>query len=228
MESDHLAAGDRLPPERELATQLGVSRNSLRPALAALEALGVIEIRHGSGAVLRQSTIAEVAERLSATLADHSRDLPAVLEARVGLERFAAALAAERGNSEDIERLEEAARTMRADVERGESGVTADAVFHRALAAASHNEVLITLLDSIAGPVARIREESLAQPGRAPRSIAGHQRIIEAVRSGDAAAAVQAVDAHLTEVGDTLLVRGRESPGHPAGREPDTKRHIMR
>src|SRR6476646_3754955 len=70
MESDHLAAGDRLPPERELATQLGVSRNSLRPALAALEALGVIEIRHGSGAFLRQSTIAEVAERLSATLAD--------------------------------------------------------------------------------------------------------------------------------------------------------------
>jgi GntR family transcriptional regulator, transcriptional repressor for pyruvate dehydrogenase complex len=205
-----LRPGDKLPGERELAVELGVSRNSLRPALAALEALGVLEIRHGSGTFLRSSTVADVAESLAVILLEQNRHLPASLEARMSLERFAAGLAAGRHDDDDIERMEAALAEMQAEIAAGGTGAASDERFHVALVAASHNPVLSELLDSLREPIARIRDESLSQPGRPLRSLEAHWRIVEAVRRSDPRAALAAVDAHLREVGDTVLLRAAE------------------
>jgi GntR family transcriptional repressor for pyruvate dehydrogenase complex len=202
-----LGPGDRLPGERDLAAELGISRNSLRPALAVLEALGVIEIRHGAGAFLRTTTVTEVAENLAVVLVEQNRHLPAALEARMSLERFAAGLAAGRHDAADLGQIETALAEMEAQVRAGETGAAADEAFHAALVAASHNPVLSELLAHLREAIARIREESLSQRGRPRRSLEAHRRIVDAVRSRDPRAAVAAVDAHLSEVGDTLLLR---------------------
>jgi GntR family transcriptional repressor for pyruvate dehydrogenase complex len=208
IERANLHPGDRLPSERDLALQLGISRNSLRPALAALEALGVIEIRHGSGLFLSTPDPQEIAESLAVVLVEQNVRLPEVMEARMALERFAVGLAAGRRTEEELERATEALESMRAELAAGNIGVEADREFHETIWAAAHNTVLGDLLSRLGDDVGRIREESLSQPGRPERSLAAHERILEAISNKDPRAAVAAMDAHLAEVADTPLVRG--------------------
>jgi GntR family transcriptional regulator, transcriptional repressor for pyruvate dehydrogenase complex len=207
VESEDLAPGDRLPAERELSVRLGVSRNSLRPALAALEALGVIEIRHGSGAFLKRTTLTEVASSFAEVLLEQNAQLPAAMEARMAVERFAVGLAAGRRTDEDLNNLQAALDAMAAEIARGEDGTDGDRAFHRAVAEAAHNPVLVKLMRNLERDIARIRAESLAQRGRPKRSLSAHRRIFAAIRDADPRTAVAEMDAHLAEVADTPLVR---------------------
>jgi GntR family transcriptional repressor for pyruvate dehydrogenase complex len=202
-----LVPGDQLPAERELAAQLGVSRTSLRQALTALEAVGMVEIRHGAGAYLVSTEPEQMVVSLAVTIADQNRRLPEAMEARMALERFIAGLAASRRTAADLGRARAALARMEEEISAGNLGTRGDADFHRALWEAAHNGVLIRLLESLSKPIGRIREESLSQDGRPQRSLAAHWRILEAVEQGDPAAAVAAMDAHLWEVADTLLLK---------------------
>jgi GntR family transcriptional repressor for pyruvate dehydrogenase complex len=118
--------------------------------------------------------------------------------------------AAGRRTESDLQRIADALDAMAAEIAAGEPGAEGDRAFHRAVAEAAHNPVLLGLLDSIEHDIARIREESLAQRGRPARSLAAHRRVLAAIRRGDPRAAVAEMDAHLAEVADTLLVRGTE------------------
>lgn len=212
--SGALVPGDQLPAERELATQLGVSRTSLRQALTALEALGMVEIRHGSGAYLVASEPEQVATSLAVTLAEQNRRLPDAMEARMALERFVAGLAASRRTRADLDRARRALVRMEEEIAVGGLGTGGDADFHEALWIAAHNGVLTQMLEQLDEHMARIREESLSQEQRPQRSLAAHWLILEAVEQGDPAAAVAAMDAHLWEVADTVLLKHvRDSPG---------------
>jgi GntR family transcriptional repressor for pyruvate dehydrogenase complex len=206
-EEGAIAPGDQLPAERELAEQLGVSRTSLRQALTALEALGMIEIRHGAGAYLVAAEPEQVVHSLAVTFAEQNRRLPDAMEARMALERFIAGLAASRRTGADLKRAREALEGMEREIEAGELGTGGDAEFHRAIWFAAHNEVLRQLLEGLQEQLARIREESLSQTGRPRRSLVAHWRILEAIEAGDAGGAVAAMDAHLWEVADTLLLK---------------------
>jgi GntR family transcriptional regulator, transcriptional repressor for pyruvate dehydrogenase complex len=213
-----LVPGDQLPAERELAAQLGVSRTSLRQALTALEAVGMVEIRHGAGAYLVATEPDQVVTSLAVTLAEQNRRLPEAMEARMALERFIAGLAASRRTEADLESARRALARMEQEIEAGGLGTGGDADFHEALWAAAHNGVLSRLLESLNKPMARIREESLSQDQRPQRSLAAHWRILEALEQGDPAAAVAAMDAHLWEVADTVLLKHvRESRGVAGG-----------
>jgi GntR family transcriptional regulator, transcriptional repressor for pyruvate dehydrogenase complex len=207
VESGAIVPGDQLPPERELAEQLGVSRTSLRQALTALEALGTIEIRHGAGAYLLSTEPERVAQSLAITLAEQNKRLPEAMEARMALERFIAGLAASRRTAADLKRARRALARMEQELAEGGLGTEGDAEFHETLWSASHNRLLQQLVASLQDPIARIREESLSQADRPQRSLAAHWRILEAVERRDAAAAVAAMDAHLWEVADTLLLK---------------------
>jgi GntR family transcriptional regulator, transcriptional repressor for pyruvate dehydrogenase complex len=224
VESGDIVPGDQLPSERELAVQLGVSRTSLRQALTALQAVGMIEIRHGAGAYLIATEPEQTVQSLAVALAEQNRRLPEAMEARMALERFIAGLAASRRTAADIKRARRALEDMQREIEDGKLGTEADADFHQALCRAAHNNVMQQLMETLKEPMARIREESLSQPQRPHRSLAAHWRILEAVEAGDASAAVAAMDAHLWEVADTLLlkqVRGSddEPKEGPAGDE---------
>lgn len=127
-----LRAGDRLPPERDLAARLGVSRASVKQAITVLEVQGLVEARHGGGTYLmRDSLDAEPVERM----VERRRRLPDVLEAREALETKLAELAAERRTDEDLAALHAALDRMVADIEEGGHGVEGDRLFHAAVTA---------------------------------------------------------------------------------------------
>jgi GntR family transcriptional regulator, transcriptional repressor for pyruvate dehydrogenase complex len=197
-----LHGGDRLPGERELARRLGVSRSSVREANAALQAQGVLEVRHGGGTFLRAF---DATSPSYAALLDRRRRLPQVLEARRILEVPIAACAAERRTPDDVQAIDTALELMRQEVEEREIGVHGDFAFHRAITTAAHNPVLAHLMRSLADAIAETRSESLSQPGRPPRSLADHERIADAVRIGDAAAAREAMESHLDHVAHLRL-----------------------
>src|SRR5919107_5500723 len=121
-----LRAGDRLPPERELAARLGVSRASVSQALVALEVLGMVDVRHGDGAVL----LAPASRlHLVAAVRAHQDRLPDVIEAREALEVRLAALAAERRTDEDLAAIDDALAGMGDDLAQGGRGVAGVEVF---------------------------------------------------------------------------------------------------
>lgn len=199
-----LRPGDRLPPERELAARLGVSRASIAQALVALEILGVVNVRHGNGAVI-VSLISDhqVVEALRA----HASRLPDVIEARAALEVKLASLAATRRTPADLAAIDDALEVMRHEIESGGRGIEGDEAFHAAVTAAGHSSLLERLMQEISDLIAESRVESLGQPGRPTQSLAGHRAIAEAIRAGDAAAAAAAMEAHISLVSDVAVLK---------------------
>lgn len=198
-----LGRGDRLPPERELASRLGVSRATLSQALVALEVVGVVEVRHGDGTLLTGRGI----ERLSEAIRAHADRLPEVIEARDALETKLAGLAAVRRDEDDLHSIQAALEAMTADIESDGRGVRGDELFHAAVTAAAHSNLLAQMMDTIHELVLETRIESLSQPGRPRVSLAGHQRIAEAIAAGDPKAAATAMHDHVMMVSDVALVR---------------------
>ncbi len=199
-----LRRGDRLPPERELAVRLGVSRATLSQALVALEVIGAVAVRHGDGTVVSDSPAqARIVEAIRA----HADRLPEIIETRDALETKIAALAAVRRTDDDLARIDDALAAMEADVEAGGRGVEGDERFHGAVTAAAHSLLLARLMDEIGDLIRETRIESLSQPDRPRNSIAGHRAVAEAIRAGDAAAAAAAMHEHVEMVSDVALLR---------------------
>ena len=204
IESEQLGPGDHLPAERDLAEQLGVSRATLAQALVALEVLGVIDVQHGTGAVLvYRPSIATVLRDLR----EHQSRLPEIVEARSTLEVKLAALAAERRTDDDLTRSDEALKIMAREIADGGRGERGDELFHEAVTAAAHSRVLAQLMTFIAEMVLETRLESLGQPGRPERSLESHQIIAQAIRDNDALAAAAAMQAHIDLVSDVELLK---------------------
>ena len=208
--SQGLRPGDRLPPERELAVRLGVSRATLSQALVALEVVGEVTVRHGDGTIVseeagRRDSARSIADAIRA----HADRIPEVIETRDALETKLAALAAERRTEDDLAAIDDALAFMARDVEAGGRGVEGDERFHGAVTAAGHSPLLAAMMRTISELIAETRLESLSQPGRPLASLEGHRRIADAIRSGDPAAAAAAMHAHVELVSDVALLRER-------------------
>lgn len=175
-----LQAGDRLPPERQLARELLVSRNSLREALMVLRVEGLVDIQHGNGAYLLRS-VDDVVPPIGAELRISNPRLPAVGEVRNALEALAAQLAAARRDDRDLEAMVAAIRQMQDEISGGGSGIDGDRRFHEAILAAARNAVLADLLGSIGEGSMQIATASLNRTGQPPRSLAAHRLIFEAI-----------------------------------------------
>jgi GntR family transcriptional repressor for pyruvate dehydrogenase complex len=180
----NLKPGDRLMTEREFAEQLGVSRTSVRQALTALRVLGIVEIRHGDGVYLIRSP-ADVIPSFALELASSQLDHSMIWEVREGIEVQAARLAARRRDDKDIAMLQQAVSAMEESVEGGGDGVVADRHFHRAVARATHNPMLISVIEQMGELFDRTSEVSLTHPGRPAISLQAHRAICEAIVRGD-------------------------------------------
>ena len=202
-----LEPGERLPSERELGEQFGVSRTVIREAVRALAAKGVIDVRTGSGLRVAAVDSSTVSESMSLFLRGSTLDYPKVHEVRAMLEVEVAGVAATRATTEDIAQ-------MRAMCERmeGEGDVEAaslhDVEFHRAIAHGTHNELYLLLLDSIGDALIEIRRENLAG-GSGPDTIASHREILDRIVARDRDGARRAMRAHLENVEEHWRRRAR-------------------
>jgi GntR family transcriptional repressor for pyruvate dehydrogenase complex len=201
---NRVGVGDRLPPERELATRLGVSRATVSQALVAMEVAGMVSVRHGDGVILMEPA---GSTKVINALRQHAQQIPEIIEAREALETKLAALAAARRTEEDLAAIDEALDVMERDIEAGGRGVEGDELFHAAVTAAGHSRLLAKLMVEISDLIKETRIESLGQPDRPINSLHGHRKVADAIRAGDADAAVEAMRAHIEMVSDVALLR---------------------
>jgi GntR family transcriptional repressor for pyruvate dehydrogenase complex len=195
-----LKAGDRLPPERDLAATMGVSRSSLREALRALAMLGVAEMRQGDGTYLTALQPATLMRPVGLVLALSDSGLEELFEARKLVEPGLAALAATRIDDEEAAELCRLAESSPASLEEPEAFMWADIELHARIARAASNAVLERLLDSIAGMgIASRRRTGRLAPVR-EQSARDHREIAAAIAAHDADAAHAAMLRHLVNV----------------------------
>jgi GntR family transcriptional repressor for pyruvate dehydrogenase complex len=199
-----LGVGDRLPGERQLAIKFNLSRGTVREALQFLAALNLVEIRHGGGCFLRASSgeNKEVRAEWRDWVARHRGRVLETLEVRLGCETFAARLAARRAGPNDLEKLLEALRVMKAAAEARDvpAFVQSDVDFHGALLLATGNKALQDLVGALGKELIPERAATLDIVGRLPRSFAEHTAIYDAIRQGDSRAAELAMHRHLEGV----------------------------
>ncbi len=195
--SGSIAAGTRLPPERHLAATLGVGRSAVREALAALEILGIVDVRPGSGTYLRGSASELLPQTLRWGLLIGERNTAQLLELRSGLEIYVARLAAGRASASDIEGLGASVERMRISVEDLTVFARADSDFHAALAAAADNPTLIDLLHIVRSLLQVYADRAVHDRDAAELAIAEHAAVFRAVRAGDEDAAASAMAVHM-------------------------------
>ncbi|WP_310259107.1 FadR/GntR family transcriptional regulator [Roseateles saccharophilus] len=197
IDEEELEAGARLPAERELALQLGVSRPSLREALIALEIDGRVEIRGGSG-VYVCALPAGAGDAATSTLGESPAEL---MQARVVLEGAVITLAAARVTKAGLQRVEEALAAMREEHASGRKPVDADRRFHLSIAEMAGNSVLVdmvgTLFDGRHDPIAARMSGQVESTHTWQAAVGEHEAIYRALEARNPQAAAAAMCSHL-------------------------------
>ncbi len=211
-----LRPGDRLPAERELATQIGVSRPSVRAGLHALAAMGVVRSRHGSGTYIPAGPPLLGSEPLSFLAALHGFTREEMYEARRILEVESAGLAAQRATSDHLATLAEEVAGLFANRDNPNLFLVHDINFHRAVADAAGNAIVGALVGMVSALYYERRRETAARASEADLRDAAeaHRRIYQAIRHRDPEAARQAMNEH-------LLQAARYQAQEQAKSEPD-------
>lgn len=198
-----MAPGVKLPTEKTLSAEFGVSRAVVREAISRLKAEGYVASRQGAGAFVEARPgqasfrLDEAADSASAETTTH------VFELRYIVETAAAALAASRRTDADLARMREALLRMRVAVAEGADGTQADDDFHVAIATATGNPALVRFIRFVGHQFFTSREPTWNAEGhatgRAEAAQAEHERMFEAIAAGDAAAAREAARVHMVE-----------------------------
>jgi GntR family transcriptional repressor for pyruvate dehydrogenase complex len=204
-----LKPGDQLPPERTLAETFKVSRTSVREALRALELSGLIEGRQGGGTFVRTPSSADLVQPLASALLAGRRELLNVLEVREIVEPAVSRLAAERATAEQVAELEAIVARQAEKLARGESFPEEDEAFHQTIVRAADNPILLRLLNVAMDLLRESRERQFQGGDRPARSLAGHRRILEAIKRRDGEAAYQATVEHISQIRQRLLSVGQ-------------------
>jgi GntR family transcriptional repressor for pyruvate dehydrogenase complex len=192
-----LPVGAKLPPERELAELLGVSRTVIREAVRMLVTKGLLESKHGIGTMVRQVTQDQLVEPLSWLLQRNGATLDDLHEVRTLLEVEIAGVAATRASADDIARLQQVIVQMVAVRSNPPAFAAADGEFHQTLVAILQNPMLAVLLDSIRTLMAEIRLKVSRYSGFDTVVLTDHENILAAVQAHDKAAARRAMQEHL-------------------------------
>ena len=223
IERGALRPGDRLPAERELAAQIGVSRPTVRAGLRALAAMGVVRARHGSGTYIPDGPPALGTEPLSFLAALHGFTREEMYEARRILEVGAAGLAADRASADQIATLAEEVTSLFATIPEPERFLVHDISFHRAVAAASSNPIVASLVEMVSALYYESRRATAARASESDLRDAAemHRRIYQAIRARDAEGARRAMHAHLVQASQHQAQEPVESRPVAAAPGPD-------
>jgi GntR family transcriptional repressor for pyruvate dehydrogenase complex len=200
IDSGQLAAGSRLPAERALCEQLGISRGSLRQALRVLDSIGYVHIRAGSGTYVRDH--GEVGERpLRSWFSEHEQLVEKLFDLRTTVEPTLAERLACQHTPRVVSKLESNVAEMEQAAADGDMlrVIATDAEFHRVIAGNAGNDDVADLLRSVLSLVGEERRAALRLPGQIRKAVREHREILDAIRRSDSAAAREATLRHLVE-----------------------------
>ncbi len=216
MNSGEFAVGSRLPAERDLAVQLGVSRPSVREALIALEVEGMIEVRTGSGIYVQSTTPIKNKANVP-----HS-DTPAewgpleVMSARILVEAEVAALAAQNAQKKDLQAIRNGLQKMKLEAARDEVPRWGDEAFHEGIAQACGNGVLLDTVQRFwqarNGPLFERLGDYFEHPASWQAAIAEHQAVLDAIEARDSTGARKAMQKHLKQAHKRYSASWRRAP----------------
>jgi DNA-binding FadR family transcriptional regulator len=195
-----LKTGDRLPNERDLAVEFGVSRPVIREAISHLAGRGVVAPRLGSGSTITAVAPDRAQEALFLYLRDNRLDYRSVHEVRELIEVHAAGVAAVRATPADIEALQQSMRTLRESSGDLSAAADADVAFHTGITRVTGNPVFELILSSLHTSLVSVRRHNLALPSAYNEAVRSHQAILDAILEGDETEARVAMSAHLNAV----------------------------
>jgi GntR family transcriptional regulator, transcriptional repressor for pyruvate dehydrogenase complex len=214
IQSGDLPPGSKLPPEQQLAADLGVGRNIMREAVRALVAARVLEVRRGNGTFVTSLEPRLLLEGISGAVELLRGDTMLELtEVRRLFESAATGLAASRMSPQQLAEVRGHLEAMRAAADDVELLNQHDAAFHRAVVAATGNETLSTVLDGISSQTLRARVwRGLVDADAAGRTLREHEAIYMALAAGDAIQAHAAALMHITTTETWLRAHLRDNP----------------
>ncbi len=206
--------GDKLPPERDLAETLALSRSSIREAVRALELIGLVESQQGIGVFVCESSAESFIKSLANLLIGGPIRVRELMDFRKMLEPELAGCAAARVSASQIAKIEEILCRQSEKLGKGDITTEEDAQFHYALALASGNVLGLKTLDLLAKSFQASHTSLLPRHGRSLKSVNGHKRILTAIKRHDVVAAKAAMDQHLQEI-ETMLLGKVSQSGSP-------------
>jgi len=197
IEAGLLLPGDRLPPEREFARTLNISRASLRTGIGHLTAMGVMTVRHGIGTFVTEGPPDLGKSSLAFLGALHGFKPWQMYEARIVLESNLAALAAERGTRKHHAELAEEVQKMFEHVDSPADYLIHDVKFHRAIAQASGNPILAAIMDTVTSSMYETRRRTVQRAVDLSRAASMHRRIYRAISTHKPLQARRLMELHL-------------------------------
>ena len=197
IEDGTLQPGDKIPPEREFAKALKISRASLRTGIGYLAAIGVMKVRHGVGTFVADGPVEFGKSSIGLLGALHGFKSWQMFEARKLLETSLAALAAERRDEEHLTQLAEEVAEMHATVDDAAQYLIHDVRFHRTIAQASGNPILAALMETVTTALYDERRTTAERARDRKTSLDAHREIYRAIRAGSAGEARTAMERHL-------------------------------
>jgi GntR family transcriptional regulator, transcriptional repressor for pyruvate dehydrogenase complex len=197
IENGSLRPGDKIPPEREFAQQLKVSRASLRTGIGYLAAMGLMKVKHGVGTFVADGPAAFGKDSVSMMGALHGFQSWQMFEARLLIESNLAALAAERGTEEHYTALAEEVAEIFAALESPAEFLIHDVLFHRIVAQASGNPILAALMETITSALYENRRRTVERAIDLRESAEMHREVFRAIRSRNPGEARRLMEQHL-------------------------------
>ncbi|MBU1293180.1 MAG: FCD domain-containing protein [Gammaproteobacteria bacterium] len=204
--------GDRLPPERDIAEQLGVSRTLLREALIMLELMEIVEVRKGSGIyLLKQPTNIKSSDKFEESLDNDDVGPFEMMQARQLLESHVAEFAATQATKKDIIKMRDALELEKQNIDTADQNHAADKLFHLAIAEATQNSVLVDLVENLwerreNSPMWKQLHSHITDQAYRKKWLVDHENILLAIQQKKPDIARMAMWRHLENVKDTLML----------------------
>lgn len=218
IQSGNLKPGQQLPPERELAVTLEVSRPSLREALRALSLLGVVRIRPGGGAFVTALDPESLLAPIHFFISLDSENIERLFDARILIESGIARLAATRISREGIDRLRKCLDEEAQDLSDVDQFIASDEAFHKTLFDAVDNPFVLKIATSLHVLGQASRDVTGHIPGVISQSLIDHRRILAAISERDGDKAAAAMETHLKNVRRAYQRRGAKEQATPRRR----------
>jgi GntR family transcriptional repressor for pyruvate dehydrogenase complex len=203
-----LKPGDRLPPERELIKQFGISRPSLREALNSLVAMGFLEVKQAKRTYVKSVASERMRDPLSVLIKSDTQKIYDLIEVRKAMEAWGAYHAAQRATEEDLKEMERILKEMRHAIEEGRPWVKEDADFHLVIAQSTHNTIQIHLMSTIYDLLKESVARVLTDRGKMKKLYQQHYRIFNAIKNHSSDKAREKTLEHLDYVDSVVKTSG--------------------